>query len=127
MNYKQIFQDNLRAILDTRGITQSKLAAMAGTTEATISRYLSGTHSPNIDYVVPIAKALHVSVDYLLGLSESPVPNEPPSPEMRALTSAYNKADGHSQKMVWMQLEPFMTEHEKESGSVLSTGRNNVG
>lgn len=100
---------------------------MTNLTEATISRYLSGTHIPNIEYTAIIAETLQVSIDFLLGLSDSTQPNEPPTAEMRALFSAYDRADPHAQKMVWMQLEPFMTEFEKDSASGQSMEENNTG
>ncbi len=127
MNYKQILQDNLRSILTQRGLTQAKLAEMTSMTEATISRYLSGTHVPNIEYTAIIAEALNVSIDFLLGLSDSSLPNEPPSGEMRALFSSYSRADAHCKKMVWMQLEPFMTDYEKESALEQSGEQSNTG
>lgn len=127
MNHKEILKDNLRTILNQRGLTQSKLAEMTDMTEATISRYLSGTHIPNVEYTAIIASALNVSIDYLMGLSDSVLPNEPPSPELRALFSAYSKADAHARKMVWMQLEPFMSDLEKESASEQFTKKNNTG
>ena len=59
--------------------------------------------------------ALNVSVDYLLGLSESSIPNQPPTPEMRAIISSYSRANTFTRKMVWMQLEPAMTDDEKSA------------
>ena len=113
MDYAQILRDNLRDIMKQKGITQAWLAERTEITEATISRYLSGVHSPKIELVAKMAGAMRVSVDYLLGLSSSTIPNEPPSPEVRSLIAAYNRADAHTKKMVWMQLDLFLTDEEK--------------
>lgn len=113
MDFEKIIKENLRTVIRQRGVTQAWLAEKADTTEATVSRYLTGIHSPRIELIAKMARALNVSVDYLLGLSESSVPNKPPTPEMRAIISSYSRASTFSRKMVWMQLEPAMTEEEK--------------
>lgn len=113
MDYTQILRDNLKDIMKQKGITQAWLANKTEITEATISRYLSGVHSPKIELIAKMAGAMGVSVDYLIGLSSSTIPNEPPSPEVRALIAAYARADAHTKKMVWMQLDLFLTDEEK--------------
>lgn len=113
MDYAQILRDNLRDLMKQKGITQAWLAEKTEITEATISRYLSGVHSPKIELVAKMAGAMGVSVDYLIGLSSSTIPNEPPSPEVRALIAAYARADAHTKKMVWMQLDLYLSDEEK--------------
>lgn len=59
--------------MDRRRITGRELAAGAGTTEATVSRYLSGARSPeNFEILARTAEFLDVSADYLLGLTNNP-------------------------------------------------------
>ena len=115
MDFEKIIKENLRTIIRQRGVTQAWLAEKAETTEATVSRYLTGIHSPRIELIARMAMALNVSVDYLLGLSESSIPNQPPTPEMRAIISSYSRANTFTRKMVWMQLEPAMTDDEKSA------------
>lgn len=47
-----------------------EFAEICGTTEATMSRYLSGARIPKGPIITAMAKALHVSTDYLLGLED---------------------------------------------------------
>ena len=115
MDFEKIIKENLRTVIRQRGVTQGWLAEKADTTEATASRYLTGVHSPRIELIARMAMALNVSVDYLLGLSESSIPNQPPTPEMRAIISSYSRANTFTRKMVWMQLEPAMTDDEKSA------------
>lgn len=107
------FSENLSRIMEARGINQKWLADAANTTEATISRYVNGVHKPNIDIVVDIAKALGVSVDYLLGLTSVSAYKEERNPELRLLTSCYNKASERDRKLIWGILEDYMTAEEK--------------
>lgn len=113
MDFEKIIKENLRNVIRQRGVTQAWLAEKADTTEATVSRYISGVHSPRIELIAKMATALNVSVDYLLGLSESSIPNKPPTPEMRTIISSYSRASAFTKKMVWMQLEPAMTDDER--------------
>lgn len=113
IDYSQALRDNMRHIMTIKGYTQSWLASQTDIPEATVSRYLSGIHSPKIEYVARMAEAMNVSVDYLLGISMSPVPDAPPYPEIRTLIAGYERADSHTKKMIWMQLELVLTDEEK--------------
>ena len=53
-----------------RGLTQRMLATLKGTTEVSISRWANGSRLPNTDALYRLCKALDVSADYLLGLSD---------------------------------------------------------
>ena len=62
------FGDRLQGLLQDQGVTQKDLAIRIGTTEATISRYISGDREPKADMLANIATALHTTSDYLLGI-----------------------------------------------------------
>ncbi|UOQ91478.1 helix-turn-helix domain-containing protein [Halobacillus shinanisalinarum] len=57
----------------TKGLTQSKLANEIKTTKGTISNYENGYSTPSNEMLISLANALDVSVDYLLGRSETTV------------------------------------------------------
>lgn len=61
------FGIKVKQLLEAKNITQKELAERANTTNATISRYVNGEREPKIDVASDIARALDVSVDYLLG------------------------------------------------------------
>lgn len=113
-NFYKIFMDRAQDMMQKKGIKQADLAEMTGIPTATISRYMTGVHSPKVEYVAKLAAAMQVSVDYLLGLSMQSVLETPPTPEERILVDAYRRADDHTKKMVMMQLELCMTDSEKE-------------
>ncbi len=62
--------ERLSQLIQEKNITQRELANKTGMTECTISRYCSGERTPHADNLRRIAKALDVSSDYLLGLSD---------------------------------------------------------
>ena len=108
------FPKILRELLTSRKKNQSWLAAASKTTEATISRYLSGLNQPDIYIVVNIAKALDVSVDYLFGLTDIPIPKESIGAEFVQLMRVYERSDARDKKILWTVLERYMTDEEKE-------------
>ncbi|WP_153464115.1 helix-turn-helix domain-containing protein [Halobacillus sp. SY10] len=57
----------------TKGLTQNELANKIKTTKGTISNYENGYSTPSNEMLISLANALDVSVDYLLGRSETTV------------------------------------------------------
>lgn len=64
------FGKRLTMLLEEKNMTQSELAEKAHTTNATISRYITGEREPKVENVIAIANCLDTSVDYLLGVTE---------------------------------------------------------
>lgn len=62
------FGERLSNQLKKQGMTQKELAERINTTEATLSRYVSGDREPKADMLANIATALHTTSDYLLGI-----------------------------------------------------------
>lgn len=69
---KDAFHGFSRRLADVRKgqYTQAELGELVGLSEQTIRKYESGARQPDdFDIIVKLAKALHVSTDYLLGAS----------------------------------------------------------
>lgn len=61
------FGGRLSGIRDKRGMSRELLAHKAGLTSATIYRWEQGKTDPPFRYVIRLADALEVSIDYLAG------------------------------------------------------------
>jgi len=61
------FADRLREVRDNRKMSQSELARDAGMQPSAIAHFEAGRRKPSFDNVRALAKALHISADYLLG------------------------------------------------------------
>ena len=72
--------DNTRVknALRKKGITLSELARRIGTDRSNIYHYLRGDYDPKIEKVEAIAETLGVSVAYLTGMTDDPVPTGDP-------------------------------------------------
>lgn len=64
------FSKNLTEFMKTNNITQTQLADKLNTTQATVSRWLSGAHQPNIDTFGRICIVFNISPNELIGYDE---------------------------------------------------------
>jgi transcriptional regulator with XRE-family HTH domain len=64
------FGQRLKNVLTERGMMQKELAEKIGVHEMAISRYVHGGRIISVPILIDICKALNVSADYLLGLTE---------------------------------------------------------
>lgn len=65
-----ILTSRIRQKMEERQINQSQLAKSAGITPAALSQILSEDRTPSSEVLVKLAKALGVSVDFLVGQSD---------------------------------------------------------
>lgn len=72
MDEWRIFAERVKKLLDARGISQRELADEVGITEVTMSRYITAERVPSATLIPSFAKALHVTCDYLIGVSDVP-------------------------------------------------------
>ena len=63
----------LRELREAKHMNQQKLAMELNVTQAAISKYELGLSEPDISMLKNIADYFHVSVDYLIGFSDSPI------------------------------------------------------
>ena len=112
MDYCQ-FAGALRDQLETHGYSQKQLARAAKTTEATISRYVAGKNKPEISILVRVADALNVSLDYLCGRTDAPVPMESLGAELVLLMRCYGKADAQDKETLWSLLRRYAAQEER--------------
>ncbi len=66
----EIFRERLLEEMRANNLTTTSLARLVGVSPEMITQYYTTKKLPRLDTFVKICKALHVSADYLLGLSE---------------------------------------------------------
>jgi transcriptional regulator with XRE-family HTH domain len=69
---KQEIGNRIKQLIYTRGLTQAQLSAKSGLPPATISHFITGFRTPGTSSLRKLSRALGVSVEYLLGISEEP-------------------------------------------------------
>lgn len=60
------FRSKLRLMMKRRNFTQDRLAEKLGTDQSRVGNWCSGKHMIGTEYLVPLARELGCSVDYLL-------------------------------------------------------------
>jgi transcriptional regulator with XRE-family HTH domain len=68
----------LRYIREKQGLTLAQFAEQIGTNARQVWRWETDQNDPTGEKIVQMAKALNVSVDYLLDLSDLPETSKPP-------------------------------------------------
>lgn len=66
--------ERLSELRKDMGYTQQELADMLGISKFSISSYENDKTTPDDDMKVKLAKTLNVSMDYLLGITNEPIP-----------------------------------------------------
>lgn len=94
---KRIFRgDRLREIRERRNLTQDDLNTRLGFGSTQVYRYETGKADPSPEVLVRLAQELEITVDYLLGLVNSPsahLEESDLSPTERKLLSAFRRGD----------------------------------
>src|ERR1700712_1192030 len=73
----------LRALRQQRNVTLAELSAVTGISVSTLSRLESGQRRPNLELLLPLAKAHRVPLDELVGAPATGDPRIHPRPILR--------------------------------------------
>lgn len=74
-NIKETFGQRLASLRKNRGLTQTELGKLIGVSQRVMAYYEIETERPPADKLIPLANALKISIDELLGYQ--PLKNEP--------------------------------------------------
>ena len=111
MYSKAMFAKQFKELIDKRGLTQRAVAERINTTETTISRYVSGDRTPNIETAVELASVLGVTLDVLVG-ADLPAADRTP-PDVSILVACYEKASIADRQGLWSLLDRYMTPEQR--------------
>ncbi len=77
--FKESLSKRLKEAREKTGLSRQKLATKANISTSALYYYEKGDQIPSAEILLSISKALRVSVDYLLGLTDIPILQEPGS------------------------------------------------
>jgi transcriptional regulator with XRE-family HTH domain len=110
------FKENLKSELIYANMLVKELSAQTGISRHTLDNYLN-THNalPNVEAAVKIAKALGVTVEYLVTGQEGKPgkPHPPLAPDLRLLVEVAQKLTPKNQKLA-IKLVKILQEQENE-------------
>jgi len=101
MDDKMGFRENLKSELTYQGMMVKELASLSGISKHTLDNYLNVRgYMPSADVAVKIARALGVTVEYLVtgNGNQSGAPSR--EPEMRSLLQSFKQLNVEDREMV---------------------------
>jgi transcriptional regulator with XRE-family HTH domain len=114
----EVFKKRLEDALWARRMRQIDLARKTEVNYKSINSYATGRMKPSLDVVIKIAKALEVSVDFLLGRAEemNQIAPEPPEfvEEVKFIRRACAVASPKERKMLLELAKMIINEAEQE-------------
>lgn len=101
------FKENLRDEITYQGLLVKEVASRAGLNAGSLSNYLKENSSiPAADVAVKIAKALGVTVEYLVaGQSRTAGGEQPYSPEVRRLADKLESMNARDRRNVFALID----------------------
>lgn len=99
------FRNRLTMLIESRGLSLRYISSKLGITNGTLSRYLTGTRSPELVYVIMLADFFDVSVDWLIGLSDFRFGDM--TGEVREMAHLYTAASSGDRKVVQALLSRY--------------------
>lgn len=92
-----LFGNRLRYLRKRSNLTQERLGKVLNVSTSTIGMYERGSREPGYKLLVEIANYFNVSIDYLLGNSDSPIIKEKQEP--------YPTLSKHDEQILHLQQE----------------------
>ena len=105
MSSNNLFPARLEIALKARGMSQKELADRIGVTTATVSRYVTGSRSPQLSIAMKIAECLDTTLDSLI--SDNEVKPEALSWDKRLLVTCYDDATPAQKNALWSIISSY--------------------
>lgn len=64
------FKERLSELMIENDLSPTTLGAKIGSSRMTINRYLQGSRTPSVEFLIILADFFHCTMDYLIGLDE---------------------------------------------------------
>lgn len=110
--------NNVTVLREQKGLSQERFAELCGISRASIARYEAGD-AINRTNAVKIASACGVSVDYLLGLSDDPIPTTPQEYDDEALAIRERLRRDPSYRMLFDAADNASPDHLRAAAAML--------
>jgi transcriptional regulator with XRE-family HTH domain len=97
----------------TRGLTQKELGELVGVSNRVIAYYEGETNYPPAHLIVPLAKALSITTDELLGVKASKTKDTGPSRKLLRRIKKIEALPPSQQKVLLRTIDTFLKGAEK--------------
>ena len=105
--------ERLKALRKAANLSQRELAILIGEIHTNVAYWETSGNLPRSDVLLPMAQALGVSVEELLGAPKLKTSGAPAG-KARQLFAAVNKLPRRQQEKIFDILQPFIRDHLNE-------------
>lgn len=114
----------LKTFRESLGMTQAEFGKSVGIAKSTYNNYETGIRDPKSDFWIAVAQKYNVTIDYLMGFSDTPCPEgvkkaPPISDEAMKLAKDYDGLDSHGKRIVRIvadeELERISGQHHQQN------------
>ena len=99
------FRENLKSLVENSPYTTREIATAVGVTPSSMSRYITGKRDPDAEYIIAMAKYFGVSIDWLLGVDDTPERHQ--NTEILNLIDRYNVASPSDRLVIQTLLQKY--------------------
>lgn len=105
--------ERLKTLRNAANLSQRELATLIGETHTNVAYWETSGNLPRSDVLLPMAEALGVSVEELLGAPKSKA-GAAPAGKARQLFAAVSKLPRRQQEKIFDLLQPFVRDQLQE-------------
>ena len=107
---REAIRASLERHISESGYSQKEIAEKLGVSKSSVTNWIKGKNSPDVELVLPICKLLNISVREFYGepdLGETPATKKAPSvsDEARKAAKDYDSLDHHGKRVVRLVLD----------------------
>ena len=99
------FRENLKSLVENSPYTTREIATAVGVTPSSMSMYITGKRDPDAEYIIAMAKYFGVSIDWLLGVDDTPERHQ--NTEILNLIDRYNVASPSDRLVIQTLLQKY--------------------
>lgn len=107
--------ERMKSLLSDRDLRQNQFAKDLGISPQTLNGYLQGRRSFPHDVLLRAAELLHVTMDYLYGLSDDGGKPLRLKPEERVVVEEYRGLKREQREEVWLHIRALQEKNKKGS------------
>ncbi len=98
MDIRETIRRNLKYYLERSPYTQAEIARMLGVSKTSVSKWMRGENSPNIELLEPLCELLSINITDVF--EEHPEPEEMLAPDERQLVTDYREFNAEGKEKV---------------------------
>ena len=111
MDIRETIRKNLKYYLERSPYTQAEIARALGVSKMSVTKWMKGDNSPNIELLEPLCKLLNINITDVF--EEHPEPLEALTPDEHQLVTDYRSLNEQGQEYIRQTMYMAKQTHKK--------------